>query len=107
MQMRDLENILRKEGMLTVKENGVTKRFVKDTKIQSGDNITDAFGIYYNNNNEFCVFFTEHERGRVTYTRRFEVESEACSCLYDRLRDLKMEEHAHKRKKIKYDRRMR
>lgn len=102
MTIIELENKLNFEGLKTVFDRGVKKKYITEKQfLENGipQNMINVFGIYQQND-EFIFFITDDERGTAKFIKYCATEEEACKALYERISLLKQ---IHEKTKFKVD----
>ncbi len=86
MLICDLEDLLKKEGMLKVYDGTAFKKYLHGDGIYEDGvfhNVVDSYGIYKGQEGKYCFFITDSERGIPQYLDVLDSESEACEALYE------------------------
>lgn len=86
MNIHEMEEVLKKKGLLTAHYNGVLKEYVTGTVIfKDGKwkNLKDVFGIYKDKNGKYIFFITDSERGIITFRYKLDSEEVACNTLLE------------------------
>ncbi len=88
MNITDLVNALNKEKLVEAHVGTSIKTYVsEDAVIKNGSwkNLTDVYGIYKVNENKYCFFITDSERGIPEYSAVFDSEASACDALIEKI----------------------
>ena len=87
MNKIELERKLQAEGLMTIYDDGVKKRYIDgESIIKNGirQNAVNVFGLY-RGQKDYVVFITDEERGLPCFLEKHSTESGACEALYDYL----------------------
>lgn len=82
MRIEEMECKFFDENLLTIKDRGALKNYVKP--INENQNIlTDTFGIINCSDGSFEIYVSDSERGIPYFNLDFDSEDEACEKIYE------------------------
>ena len=89
MKINEMKTQLEEENLLTVHVDSCVKAYVPGELVfQDGKwkNMMNVFGVYKGQNDKYCFFITDGEKGIPEYTAVFNSEDEVCNALLEKIR---------------------